>query len=221
MIKTVIFDMDGVIVDTEPVHHHAYIRHFEELNIEVDDKMYNSFIGSSTKNIYKYIKEYFQLPHPTEELIGRKRELFNVAFEEATHLKLIDGVLDLIRDLHKNQIQLIVASSSAHVTINAIFKRFNLDQYFSYKVSGEDFPQSKPNPAIFNKAVELSGHQKNECIIIEDSANGIKAANAADVFVIGYKGESLNQDYSLANKVISHFNEISFEEIQKINPVKI
>ena len=221
MIKTVIFDMDGVIVDTEPVHHHAYIRHFEELNIEVDDKMYNSFIGSSTKNIYKYIKEYFQLPHPTEELIGRKRELFNVAFEEATHLKLIDGVLDLIRDLHKNQIQLIVASSSAHVTINAIFKRFNLDQYFSYKVSGEDFPQSKPNPAIFNKAVELSGHQKNECIIIEDSANGIKAANAAGVFVIGYKGESLNQDYSLANKVISHFNEISFEEIQKINPVKI
>jgi beta-phosphoglucomutase len=221
MIKTVIFDMDGVIVDTEPVHHHAYIRHFEELNIEVDDKMYNSFIGSSTKNIYNYIKECFQLPHPTEELIGRKRELFNVAFEEATHLKLIDGVLDLIRDLHKNQIQLIVASSSAHVTINAIFKRFNLDQYFSYKVSGEDFPQSKPNPAIFNKAVELSGHQKNECIIIEDSANGIKAANAADVFVIGYKGESLNQDYSLANKVISHFNEISFEEIQNINPVKI
>lgn len=221
MIKTVIFDMDGVIVDTEPVHHHAYTLHFEELNIEVDDKMYNSFIGSSTKNIYKYIKEYFQLPHSVEELISRKRKLFNTAFEEASHLKLIDGVLDLIKDLHQNQIQLIVASSSAHLTINTIFKRFDLDQYFSHKVSGEDFPQSKPNPAIFNNAVELSGHQKYECIIIEDSANGIKAANAAEVFVIGYKGESLNQDYSLANKVISHFNEISFDKIQKINPVKI
>jgi|SRR5690606_12882921 beta-phosphoglucomutase len=221
MVKTVIFDMDGVIVDTEPVHHHAYLRHFEELNINVDDKMYSSFIGSSTKNIYKYIKDHFHLSHTTDDLVGRKRELFNTAFEEATHLKLIDGVLDLIKDLHQNQIQLIVASSSAHITINAIFKRFDLDQYFSYKVSGEDFPQSKPNPDIFNKAVELSGHQKNECIIIEDSTNGIKAANAAGVFVIGYKGESLNQDYSLADKVISHFNEISFEEIQKINPVKI
>src|SRR5690606_19482898 len=217
MIKTVIFDMDGVIVDTEPVHHQAYLQHFKELNIEVSTKMYNSFIGSSTKNIYIYIKEYFNLSEEVETLINRKRELFNVAFKDASHLKLIDGVLDLIKDLHKNQIQLIVASSSAHVTINAIFKRFDLDQYFSYKVSGEDFPQSKPNPAIFNKAVELSGHQKNECIIIEDSANGIKAAKAANVFVIGYKGESLNQDYSLADKVISHFNEISFEEIQKIN----
>lgn len=221
MIKTVIFDMDGVIVDTEPVHHHAYLQHFKELQIDVDDKMYSTFIGSSTKNIYTYIKEYFNLPQAVGDLIVRKRELFNAAFEGATHLKLIDGVEDLIKDLHKNGIQLLVASSSAYVTINAIFRKFSLDQYFSHKVSGEDFPQSKPNPAIFNKAVELSGHQKNECIIIEDSANGIKAAHAAEVFVIGYKGESLNQDYSLADKVISHFNEISFEEIQKINPVKI
>lgn len=216
MIKTVIFDMDGVLVDTEPVHHLAYIQHFKELNIDVSDKMYQTFIGSSTKNIYKRIKEHFNLPQSLQELIVRKRELFYKAFDESTTLQLMDGVLDLIRELYRNNVQLIVASSSSHENINAVFKRFDLDSYFSYKVSGEDFPESKPNPAIFNKAVELSGHQKSECIVIEDSTNGIKASNSAGIFVIGYKSEESNQNYETANLVISDYSEINFEMIQKL-----
>lgn len=216
MIKTVIFDMDGVLVDTEPVHFIAYIKHFKELNIDVSEEMYQTFIGSSTKNIYKRIKEHFNLPQSLQELIVRKRELFYKAFNETTTLKLMDGVLDLIQEVYQNNIQLIVASSSSYENINAVFKRFDLDKYFSHKVSGEDFPESKPNPAIFNKAVELSGHQKNECIVIEDSTNGIKAANSAGVFVIGYQAEESNQNYETADWVISNYNEINFEVIQKI-----
>ncbi len=208
--------MDGVLVDTEPVHFIAYIQHFNELNIDVSEEMYQTFIGSSTKNIYKRIKEHFNLPQSVQELIVRKRELFYKAFDEATTLKLMNGVLDLIQELYQNNIQLIVASSSSYENINAVFKRFDLDKYFSNKVSGEDFPESKPNPAIFNKAVELSGHQKNECIVIEDSTNGIKAANNAGIFVIGYKSEESNQNYETTNLVISDYKEINFDKIQRI-----
>lgn len=205
--------MDGVLVDSEPVHHIAYIQHFEELNINVDDDLYQSFIGSSTKNIYTRIKENFALSHSVPALISRKRELFNTAFEQSKSLALIDGVLDLIKELHQNNIQLIVASSSSYTNINTVFNKFGLQPYFSHKVSGEDFPESKPNPAIFNKAVELSQHQKKECIIIEDSTNGIIAANKAGVFVVGYKTEGSNQNHETANLVISDFKELNYEKI--------
>ena len=214
MVQTVIFDMDGVIVDTEPVHHFAYYQHFNELGIEVSDEMYRSFTGNSTRNIFQKLKAQFDLQEDVEDLILRKRHLFNEAFDLKEDLYLIDGVEELIKDLHANGIQLIVASSASKVTINRVFTRFNLHQYFTHIVSGEDFPKSKPHPAIFEHAASLSIHPKENCIVIEDSTNGIIAAKAAGIYCIGYDSvHSKLQDYSLADEVISHFNELSFEKI--------
>lgn len=218
MIQTVIFDMDGVIVDTEPVHKYAYQQHFEKLGIVVSPEMYASFTGNSTRNIYQKIVKHFGLPHHVEDLVLVKRNLFNDSFDNRDDVYLLDGVEDLIKDLHQNGMNLILASSSSKVTIERIFNRFNLDQYFSHKISGETFAQSKPHPAIFLKAVALSGHSASECIVIEDSTNGIKAANAAGIYCIGYNSiNSKLQDLSLANQVVQHFDELSYERIKNLN----
>lgn len=217
MIQTVIFDMDGVIVDTEPVHHYAYYQHFSQLNIEVTDSHYQSLTGNSTRNVFQKLKDHFNLEHEVEHLIQTKRNLFNDAFDTKEDLHLIEGVEDLIKDLYNNGLELIVASSASKVTIDRVFKRFNLYPYFSHIVSGEDFPKSKPDPAIFLHAASLSKHPKNQCIVIEDSTNGIKAAHAAGIYCIGYQSiNSKGQEYSLANKIISHFNEINAEIIQNL-----
>ncbi|MCD8518466.1 MAG: HAD family hydrolase [Flavobacterium sp.] len=218
MIKTVIFDMDGVIVDTEPVHHFAYYQHFNELSIEVSDEMYRSFTGNSTRNIFQKLKAQFDLQEDVEDLILRKRHLFNEAFDLKEDLYLIDGVEELIKDLHANGIQLIVASSASKVTINRVFTRFNLHQYFTHIVSGEDFPKSKPHPAIFEHAASLSIAPKENCIVIEDSTNGIQAAVSAGIFCVGYDSfHSKDQDLSKANVVIRHFNELNFEKVRDLN----
>lgn len=217
MIQTVIFDMDGVIVDTEPVHHFAYVQHFKQLNINVSPEMYASFTGNSTKNIYERLKTIYQLEEDVQTLVETKRNLFNDAFDQKEDLYLLDGVEDLIKELHQNGMQLILASSSANVTIQRIFNRFNLDKYFTHKVSGEDFPKSKPHPAIFLKAAELAETHVEKCIVIEDSTNGIIAAKTAGIYCVGYDSfHSKLQDYSLADKVISHFNELNFETIRNI-----
>lgn len=218
MIKTVIFDMDGVIVDTEPVHHYAYNEHFKQLNIEITPEIYASFTGNSTKNIFEKLKAHFNLEQDVQTLVETKRNLFNDAFDKKEDLYLLDGVEELIKELHQNGMQLVLASSSAKVTINRIFNRFDLHQYFTHIVSGEDFPKSKPHPAIFEHAAFLSETPRENCIVIEDSTNGILAAKAAGIYCIGYDSvNSKMQDYSKADEVISHFTELSFERIRMIS----
>jgi HAD superfamily hydrolase (TIGR01509 family) len=218
MIQTVIFDMDGVIVDTEPVHHDAYHQHFKQLDIEVSKEMYASFTGNSTKNIYQKLKESFGLKQSIEDLVQVKRNLFNHAFDAKEDLFLIEGVEKLIKELHQADIQMVLASSSAKVTIKRVFDRFELHSYFTHIVSGEDFPNSKPHPAIFEKAASFSKAPKNSCIVIEDSTNGILAAKAAGIYCVGYDSpNSKLQDYSLADLVIHHFEELPLEKLKKLN----
>ena len=210
--------MDGVIVDTEPVHHYAYHEHFKELNIDVTPEMYASYTGNSTRNIFQKLKEHFDLQEDVENLILRKRHLFNEAFDTKEDLFLIEGVEDLIKDLHTIGIQLILASSASKTTIERVFNRFDLHQYFTHKVSGEDFPKSKPHPAIFEHAASLSVAPKEHCIVIEDSTNGIQASVSAGIFCVGYNSfHSKDQDLSKANTIVQHFNELNFEKVRDLN----
>lgn len=215
MINTVIFDMDGVIVDTEPVHRYAYFKHFDELNVLVTDEMFATYTGNSTRNVFQKLKDTFEINDEVEDLIQRKRAIFNDAFDTKEDLFLIEGVENLIQTLYANNFELIVASSASKVTIERVFKRFHLHQYFSHIVSGEDFPKSKPHPAIFEHAASLSKFPKNECIVIEDSWNGIEAAVGAEIFCVGYNSEhSKMQDLSKANVIVNHFDELSIGQIK-------
>jgi len=218
MLRTVIFDMDGVIVDTEPVHRYAYYEHFSELGIEVPEEMYTSFTGFSTKNTYQKVKENFQIAQEVNDLVLRKRALFNEAFDTKPDLELIEGVRDLIVQLHEQNIELILGSSASKSTIHRVFNRFELFPYFTHIVSGEDFPKSKPDPAIFNQAASLAKiNTKEHCLVIEDSTNGIKAANAAGIKVLGYQSQhSKQQDYSTADFVIKSFLDVDANHLAKL-----
>ena len=216
MLKAILFDMDGVIVDTEPLHKKAYFMMFTDVNIEVSEALFETYTGQSTINICKQLCEHFNLDHAPETLVAIKRKHFKVLFDTDTSLTLIDGVLDLILDYHNNGLTLILASSASMPNINRIFKRFDLDPYFKAKLSGADLKASKPHPEIFIKAAEASGHSKAECVVIEDSTNGVKAAKSAGIYCVGFDSlHSKNQDYSLADLVISDYKAISFSNLSK------
>ena len=217
MLKAVLFDMDGVIVDTEPLHKKAYFLMFEAFKIKVPLDLYESFTGQSTITICRKLCNIYKLNNTPEALVQSKRRSFLKLFENDPSLQLIDGVLDLIENYHNSGLTLILASSASMFTINSVFARFDLNKYFKAKISGADLKASKPHPEIFEKAAKLAGFSKKQCIVIEDSTNGIKAAKSAGIFCVGFNSfHSKNQDYTLSDLEINDFSYIFYEKINKI-----
>ncbi len=208
-VSCVLFDMDGVIIDSEVLHKKAYYQTFNSLNLTVSDELYRSLTGSSTLNVFQKVVDHFSLDEDPSELVIQKRRCYVDLFENDPTLKLVNGVEDIIKYLYEKGVTLVLASSSAMVNIDRVFNRFNLNQYFTAKISGADLMHSKPHPEIFEKAAELGNTAKENCIVIEDSDNGVKAANDAGIFVLGYRNP-LVDDQSLENAdaTISDFQEL-------------
>ncbi|MFT5762008.1 MAG: beta-phosphoglucomutase [Polaribacter sp.] len=209
IIQCVIFDMDGVIIDSELLHKKAYYETFISLGLDVSEEVYKTLTGSSTINAFQRLVAHFNLNEDPNELVLQKRKRYVNFFENDPTLHLVNGVEEIIHYLYDKEITLILASSSAMVNIDRVFNRFDLNQYFTAKISGADLKESKPHPEIFEKAAILGKTQKENCIVIEDSDNGVKAANDAGIFVYGYRNPlAVGQTLKNADKVITHFREL-------------
>lgn len=215
-LKAVLFDMDGVIVDTEPLHRKAYFRMFEDFGIDVSEELYTSFTGASTKKVCSTLKETFKLDETHEDLAAIKRNYFKHYFDTDSDFGLIPGVKNLIENYFENGLKLVLASSAHMNTINWVFEKFDLEKYFIGKISGADLQESKPHPEIFILASEIASEPKENCMVIEDSTNGIEAAHAAGIFCAAYQSaHSKSQVYDKAGLLVSDFSDIEFDKIGK------
>ena len=201
--------MDGVIIDSEEIHKKAYYETFSSIGVDVTDELYKSLTGSSTINAFQKLVAHFNLDENPEELVLDKRRRYVQFFENDPTLHLVKGVEKLIQHFYNQQLTLVLASSSAMVNIDRVFTRFDLHTYFTAKISGADLVASKPHPEIFEKAAILGNTPKENCIVIEDSDNGVKAANDAGIFVVGYKNPlAADQTLENADLVIEDFSEL-------------
>ncbi|WP_313502030.1 HAD family hydrolase [Kaistella carnis] len=215
-LKAVLFDMDGVIVDTEPLHRKSYFSTFDDLGINVSEELYTSFMGASTKKVCNTLIEKYKLSQSHDDLAIIKRKYFRHYFYNDSDFHLLPGVKSLIKNYFDNNIKLVLASSASMVTIDMVFEKFDLEKYFIGKISGADLKESKPHPEIFLLASEIAAEPKENCMVIEDSTNGIIAAHSAEIFCTAYKSEhSVGQNYEKANLVISDFSEIEFQKVEK------
>ena len=208
-VNCVIFDMDGVIIDSEAIHKKAYYETFVSVGVTVSDQLYKTLTGASTINAFQKLVAHFNLNDDPEDLVLAKRKRYVDYFENDPTLHLVDGVEEIIKYFYNKGFVLILASSSAMVNIDRVFNRFDLNQYFSGKISGADLKASKPHPEIFEKAALLGKTPKENCVVIEDSDNGVKAANDAGIFVFGYRNPlAADQTLEKADYVIHHFSEL-------------
>jgi HAD superfamily hydrolase (TIGR01509 family) len=207
-IDTVIFDMDGVLVDTEPVYYRVEQKLFRSLNIDITEQVHNSFIGMSMKMIWHNIKDHNKLDLSEEELIGLHKKLMIRGFKCISKPEPISGVVPLLKFLKARNIDLALASSSCQELIDTILNSLSIKKFFTAIISGEDVPAGKPEPDIFLRTLELLNKKSDKSLVIEDSTNGITAAVKAGIPCIAYNGiNSNNQDLQAANLIITDFDE--------------
>jgi HAD superfamily hydrolase (TIGR01509 family) len=213
MLKAAIFDMDGVIIDSEPFHWDVNKKIFSDLGIKMSQREYRRYIGSSNTNMWTDLKKRYGLSQPLEALVSMQGA-GNIDFLRENSFGPIEGVTELIQDLKKNGIAIGLASSSPHAAIDIVLKKFAFESYFSVVVSGEDFKNSKPAPDIFLKAALLLQIPPDKCVVIEDATHGVAAAKAAGMKCIGFANKnSWGQDLSRADLIVEDIRTLNFERI--------
>ncbi|MBC8061344.1 MAG: HAD family phosphatase [Clostridiaceae bacterium] len=215
MIKAVLFDMDGVLIDSELirlVHVQGIIK---SMDIVMSDEEYIKFIGTSSHFMWSTIKHKYNLNHTLEELINKDRnEYFIYLSSPDTKITPIRGITELLKNLHENNIKMAVASSSPINVIEFIIESFKFNNYFNALVTGDYVNRSKPEPDIFLFAAEKLGVLPEECVVIEDSCNGVKAAKRAGMNCVGYRNlNSGNQDLSEADIIIDSFCDLIWPDL--------
>jgi HAD superfamily hydrolase (TIGR01509 family) len=212
LIKAVIFDMDGVIIESEGVVQENERSIFHQLGITVTPEEHAGFTGMAGNRMWEILKEKHRFKESVAEPILMQRRLFYREFDAPdTRLVLVEGVRELIQSLHSLSYRLAVASSSSSAYVRMIIYRYGLQPLFEVFCGGDIVLQSKPAPDLFLYAAEQLGVPPAECLVIEDSRNGVLAAKAAGMQVIGYNNpQGGKQDLSKADVIISSYAEFPY-----------
>lgn len=218
MLEAVIFDMDGVLVDSEPEHLKVSKMIYKDLGIKFDTEENNKFIGSNSNYKWGYLKEHYSLSQPIEELIKLATDTYyNHINSKEVNLKAMPGVIELVKSLSDSGYKIAVGSSSNLNAIEATLKEIKLDKHLKVIASGQFVEHGKPYPDTFLLAAKKLNVNPKNCLVIEDSHNGVIAAGRAEMKCIGYNSpNSHNQDISMADKVIDDFNEITIKDIKEL-----
>lgn len=207
----VIFDMDGVLVNSEPFYVEVEQTNFQQLGLDISEEEHQTYQGTATDRMWQLIKERHGIEHPVDELVKMTNSLVTPYFNSLEKMEPMPGVKNLIEKLKGKGFPLALASSSYADVIEIVLQKTGLKKYFSVVVSSKEVGASKPEPDIFLFTAKKLGVSPEKCVVIEDSTNGIKAAKAAGMYCIAFAGPGSElQDQSQADLIVGDFGELNF-----------
>ncbi len=210
-IFAVIFDMDGVILDSEPLYHEIQQRFFAELGFTVSATEYDGFIGLGMRSMWKYLKKKHRLQISLDELIAENNKKIYQTFSQIENLTTNPNLIPFFEKLEKHGIMLTLASSTQKAIVDIILKKLQITSHFHFVLGGNEVQNGKPAPDIFLLSAKKMKLPAENCLVIEDSKNGVLAAKRAGMFCVGYQN-SQDQDLSQADLVVNDFSKINFLE---------
>jgi HAD superfamily hydrolase (TIGR01509 family) len=215
-MSAVIFDMDGVLVNSEPLHFSVEKVIFRELGVDVSAEEHHALVGMSPLEIWQVLKQRHDLPDEAVMLKNREADRKVERFSEM-EIPLVPGVVDLLQELKDSDISLALASSSPRRLIELFIRKTGTASYFGKVLSGEEVEQGKPAPDIFLRAADMLGVAPPDCTVIEDSHNGMRAALAAGMRCVGFQNpHSGKQDLGRSHLRIDSFSAGNRARILKL-----
>lgn len=213
-LQAFIFDMDGVIIDSEPIHSRVKMETFRHFGIDFDESRLSSYMGGTSGLIFKDVVAESGRTDITPEMLTAYKHKHYLEVLQSGGIDPVEGTRELIRALHEAGVPLGLATSSHPPVMNAILDNFEIRKYFTSVISGGELPESKPNPAIYLISAERLGAKPENCCVLEDTTNGILAAKRAGMYCLAFHNpHSGEQDLSLADRVVEKIAEIEVEEL--------
>lgn len=205
MKKAVIFDMDGVLVDSEQFYFKRRMKFFDELKIHPATRRIQDFVGLSNDMIWEMM-----VPEDEEKCKSLKEKYFNYSKKHEVYFPevLKSSVKEVFRKLKDKNIKIAIASSSEKDEILRMAKECELDRYVDFVISGEECTKSKPDPEVYIKAVKALGLLPAEALAVEDSVLGIRAAKLAGLNVAALVPQDYHMDQSEADYIINDLAEL-------------
>ncbi len=205
----VIFDMDGVLVNSEPFYLKVEQENFKKLGLNVSHEEHVTYQGTATDVMWKKVIEKHGLSQTLDELLEMSNSLVLPYFNSLETVEPMPGIERLIKFLTDKNMPLALASSSYPDVIEIILQKTGLKKYFKVVVDSQMAGASKPEPEIFLLAAKKLGVKPEKCVVVEDSTNGIKAAKSAGMFCIAFAGPgSEHQNQEEADVIITNFEEL-------------
>jgi HAD superfamily hydrolase (TIGR01509 family) len=204
--SAVIFDMDGVIVDSEPMHERAFVEIFEKMGYgQTHGFHFPDYYGRADKTLWEdFIARHKPKETFAELMAWKQRHFLDLLTRESP---IFESLPELVAKLGAKY-PLAVASGSQHAVIDAVLAMKNLRQHFSAIVSATDVPRGKPAPDIFLHTAQLLKVAPAECWVIEDSVMGVEAARAANMQVIAITNSFPPEKLAHATHVVRNYAEI-------------
>ena len=183
MITAVIFDMDGLMIDSERVTFECYQERLKDMNLTMDEEFYKTLLGKPIKGIYQRFYDVYGNDFPIENVIQDVHQLMAERFEtEGVPVK--KGLVELLHYLKDNNYKTIVATSSNRDRVDKILAQAKITEFFDDSICGDEVTKGKPNPEVFLKSCQKLGVNVDEAIVLEDSEAGIQASYDANIKVI-------------------------------------
>jgi len=215
MLRAAIFDMDGVIVDSHPVHKKTWRKFLESLGKEIDEEHLNFIMeGRKRDEILRYFLG--ELSDEQVRTLGHQKEqLFR---EESADMKAIDGLREFLWQLSEAKIRLAVASSGSNGRVNYVLDLLDLRHYFQAIVTGDQVKYGKPDPTIFRVACDHLRVRPSETLVFEDSVSGVRAAKAAGMRCVGVATNGIIAILveAGADHIIPDFSAIPFDLMREL-----
>ncbi len=213
-IRALIFDMDGVIVDSEPFHLLAYQEFFQAYDIHYTEEHNQEFLGSKDLSMAEILIERFNLPQTPHSMVQAKEEILCRLLKDNSRAR--PGLYKVLQEASELKVPLAVASSATLKTIELVVDTLSIRQYFGCLTSGDEVKQGKPAPDIFVLAASRLGVDPRYCLVIEDTLNGIRAAKAAGMYCLSIPCEATrHQDHSLADFRLSSLEELDLKPLTR------
>ncbi|WP_299995842.1 HAD family phosphatase [uncultured Clostridium sp.] len=216
-IKAIIFDMDGVIFDTEMVYLKVWSKVFEKYGYKMTKEIYTSVLGTGRENVKKVFVNNYGSNLPIDDMYKEKDE--NLAKEIEKGVALKAGAYEILKYLKENDFKIALATSAISKRAFKQLKQANIYKFFDAVVCRDEVEKTKPNPDIFLKAADKLNVNKSECIVIEDSSAGIKAAfNAGMIPIHVIDLKDVDSDIlEMAYKSFNNLNDVKNELISLKN----